>query len=287
MTNESVTDGGPNFIGIGVQRASTSWLYHCLDEHPQTFLPRKEVHFFDRNYDRGLGWYRGIFADTPRDALAGEFTPDYIDSRIAVDRIYDAFPDAKLVVLLRNPWERAYSAYKLHQSHGELLSVGFAEACRKMPHLISKGMYNEQLQFLFSKFDRSQVFVRLQDDVVQDAAGLFRDLCDFLEIDSGFEPPSLKSVRNSSAFTGVQSRFGLPEIQKTLAGSPFAPLLRRLKSTAIVNSLKRYLMSKEASVEPHTQLPDSLNQELFEDVKNLEITLDIDLSSWLRYPQAH
>ena len=70
----------PTFVGIGVPRAGTTWLHTMLDKHPETYLPgkRKEVRFFDRYFDEGLGWYETFFRDADPNARAvGEISPQY------------------------------------------------------------------------------------------------------------------------------------------------------------------------------------------------------------------
>src|SRR5512144_852419 len=69
----------PTFIGIGAQRAGTTWAYNCLAEHPDVFMTRKkELHFFYVNYDRGLEWYKAQFRDAGTRTARGEITPDYM-----------------------------------------------------------------------------------------------------------------------------------------------------------------------------------------------------------------
>ena len=105
----------PTFIGIGAQRAGTTWAYNCLAEHPQVFMTRKkEQHFFYVNYSRGLDWYAAQFAGAGSAVARGEITPDYLYHPEALANIARDLPDARLFVILRNPIDRAVSAYALH-----------------------------------------------------------------------------------------------------------------------------------------------------------------------------
>ncbi len=109
----------PDFIILGAQRAGTSSLYYYLSQHPQ-ILPavRKELHFFDDHYRRGLGWYRSQFPTRgARGTITGEATPYYLSHPHAPARIQRLLPQARLIVLLRNPVERAISHYFFEVSH--------------------------------------------------------------------------------------------------------------------------------------------------------------------------
>jgi hypothetical protein len=111
-----------HFLGIGAQKAGTSWLYTMLAQHPQISFPAgKEVHFWNRPESLDVAWYHQCFAEGgPKGALPGEITPAYaILSSDRVRRIYDEFPSARLIYLIRNPIERAWSS--------ALMALGRAE----------------------------------------------------------------------------------------------------------------------------------------------------------------
>ena len=98
----------PNFVGIGAQRAATTWAHICLREHPDVFLPdTKEVHFFNRNFDRGIAWYEAHFARHAGEAAVGEVTPNYLNNEEAIPRMAHVLPEARLFVILREPIQRA------------------------------------------------------------------------------------------------------------------------------------------------------------------------------------
>ena len=108
-----------DFIVIGAIKAATTWLQAQLKQHPDVFVPDIEPHFFTRDHDRGWGWYRSLFPDAKRDGeLWGEKTADYLAKPEAARRIAQEYPDAKLIVQLRNPIDRAYSDYKMLYRRG-------------------------------------------------------------------------------------------------------------------------------------------------------------------------
>ena len=117
----------PTFIGIGAQRAGTTWAYNCLAEHPQVFMTaKKELHFFYAHYDRGLAWYEEQFAGAGAAKASGEISPDYMYNTDALDNIARDLPDVKLFAILRNPIDRAISAYALRHERNEGMSFGEA-----------------------------------------------------------------------------------------------------------------------------------------------------------------
>jgi len=100
---------------VGAQKAGTSSLYSYMVQHPQV-LPaaRKEIHYFDRHYDKGLRWYRRHFplrARLSSERLSGEASPYYLFHPHAPRRIAETLPDARILMLLRNPANRAISHY--------------------------------------------------------------------------------------------------------------------------------------------------------------------------------
>lgn len=104
------------FIIAGVQKAGTTALAAYLAQHPNiSFADNKELHFFDKNknYKKGISTYLKHFHVIPSSILIGEATPAYLPSRAACRRIAEHFPQAKLIVLLRNPLSRAYSEYQM------------------------------------------------------------------------------------------------------------------------------------------------------------------------------
>lgn len=136
----------PDFLVVGTKRGGTTSLWNWLLQHPQVLAPfprvqrLKSSHFFYQHYGNGLDWYRGFFplATTRlilgrgRPVVSGEASPYYLyDPRVA-DRIRTHLPDVKIVMLLRDPVERAYSHFR-ERTHEGVESLGFAEALAAEP----------------------------------------------------------------------------------------------------------------------------------------------------------
>lgn len=102
----------PAFLVIGAPKCGTTTLAARLGARPDVFVPvQKELRFFDEHWDRGLAWYLSHFATAGEAQVLGEATPTYMYSAAALDRIADTLPGVRLVAILRNPVDRAYSHY--------------------------------------------------------------------------------------------------------------------------------------------------------------------------------
>jgi Sulfotransferase domain len=120
----------PGFLIVGAQRCGTTSMYHTLSQHPAVLkaVLHKGVHYFDTGYDHGLGWYRGHFPLLARAALARrasgevpltfESSPYYMFHPLAAERIRHDLPEVRLLVLVRDPVERAYSAHAHELARG-------------------------------------------------------------------------------------------------------------------------------------------------------------------------
>ncbi len=183
----------PDFLVIGAQKAGTTALYAYLRWHPGIGGPSwKEVSFFDRHYRRGEAWYRGHFPNALRGWIAersngrplvvGEASPSYMFHPLAPQRVHDLVPDVRLIALLRNPADRAYSHYQHEVALGrEPLSFEQALDAEEerlrgevermtddssyFSHewwdhtYLARGRYAEQLERWFAVFPREQLLV--------------------------------------------------------------------------------------------------------------------------------
>lgn len=109
----------PDFLIIGTERGGTTSLHSYLTENPRIVRAlRKEIHYFDQNYYKGRTWYMAHFPVRKKDILSGEASPHYYFFPEAAERIGKSFPDTKLIMLLRNPVDRAYSHYQHEVANG-------------------------------------------------------------------------------------------------------------------------------------------------------------------------
>lgn len=160
----------PNFLVIGAQRCGTTLIHRLLAGHPEVYVPRhrKEVHFFDQHYDRGERWYRGFFPfDREGLKAIGEVSPAYLADANVPQRIQEFDPDMRLMVMLRHPIERLWSAYHhLHRVNG--VPWTFEDFIREDLDALERGKYAEQLSRYAARFPREQLLVVVLEDLVLD-----------------------------------------------------------------------------------------------------------------------
>ena len=160
----------PDFLVIGAQRCGTTLIHRLLERHPETYVPkhRKEIHFFDDHYDLGENWYRGFFpVDRAGLTALGEVSPSYLAHPMVPQRIYEFDPDMHLIVLLRNPIDRLWSAYHhLRRIDGE--SRSFTDFIRQDVEALERGKYSAQLSRYAARFPREQLLVVLLEELLHD-----------------------------------------------------------------------------------------------------------------------
>ena len=190
----------PNFIIIGCQRCGTTSLYTYLAQHPQILTPiKKEMDFFSWHFDRGIDWYLAHFPPMPpgEQFLTGEASPSYFDSREAPERLYSLFPEAKLIVLLRNPVDRAISQfYRLTNLNWEARSLDRVisdeiERLNQNPEYIigeepgnylARGRYIEFIKNWRTFFPPEQLLILKSEDFYAGAAAIVQQVLEFLDL---------------------------------------------------------------------------------------------------------
>ena len=195
----------PDFLILGAQKAGTTALYAYLRWHPDITGPSfKEVSFFDRHYAKGERWYRAHLP-MKRRARVGEASPGYLFHPLAPERVRQMIPNARLIALLREPVERAFSHYQHEVALGrEQLPFedavdredermeGEVEGILRDPAYfsyawwnytyVSRGLYADQLARWYDVFPREQLLVLLSDELADDTAGTYRRVLDFLGV---------------------------------------------------------------------------------------------------------
>ena len=183
-----------NFIGLGAQKAGTSWIAACLAEHPEICIPLKELHFFsrERHWKQGVEWYETRFERCGDVPCSGEFCTSYLYSDEAPSRIHETYPDVKLIACLRDPVDRAFSNYVNDIMAGRVSrETPFREALQSHPEYTEQGQYAQQLQRYFERFPRQNILVLIYEDCRQNPGEFLRSMFEFLQVDPTFVPPSL------------------------------------------------------------------------------------------------
>lgn len=199
----------PNFIGIGAPRCGTRWLSKCLSEHPQIALPPEEVYFFTNRrvvhsfYCRGLGWYSNLFTQLAKPNVTkmfGEITPVYMFDEDTPHLIHKNIPNVKLMCIVRDQTERAYSWYRFFlKIHPEFIdsSYSFRQFLTYNPEAYGReGFYLEHIQRYLKLFPLESITVLLYDDLRNNPKNLIKQVFSFIGVDETFLPPSLDKIIN-------------------------------------------------------------------------------------------
>jgi hypothetical protein len=190
----------PNFIGIGAPKAGTTWLFQCLQDHPQVFVaPAKELNFFHYGTIEGrLAEYEEHFAAAGTARAVGEVSVRYLASERAPQRIKALIPTARLWVSLRNPVDQVYSHYwhlrrqNFHEWDVVKPPESVEEAVERYPErLLEPAAYARHIERWLQHFDRSQLLALLYDDIRADPRRVLRALYAYLDVDPDFVPSSV------------------------------------------------------------------------------------------------
>lgn len=206
----------PDFLIIGAKKSGTTSLYWYLTQHPGV-MPAycKEVNFYQHNYHRGMAWYARFFPTVvekygrslrQRPVLSCEATPDYIYFPVVAERVAETLPDARLIAVLRNPIDRAYSAYHHRVRRGverrtfdeivrEELSESRDRTSRQKGSYLEKGIYAAYLQYWFDRFHRDRILVLATEEMSRDPHGNVGKTLSFL----GLRPHALDHYRKQNS----------------------------------------------------------------------------------------
>ena len=174
----------PTFLGIGAARSGTTWLHELLVSHPDIYVPtrRKEVRFFDQYFERGLHWYQEFF---PPDSGAGQYraigeiSPGYYRCPSCPARIASIPSITSLILMVRNPMDRAYSHYGLVVREGRT-SETFEDFLSIEPQAVQWGFYSRYLESYLRYFKRDQILVMIYEHTMADVQGAKERLASFL-----------------------------------------------------------------------------------------------------------
>lgn len=206
----------PDFLIIGSRKSGTTWLNMVFENHSQinTAQKRKEVHYFDRYYDRGLNWYTSNF-NFESDKIIGEATPDYLHNKFCAGRIKKDIPKVKLICIIRNPLKRAYSDFK-YIVQNENYQRSFNDALKEYPHILEEGLYYKQLKRYYSLFKEKQIKVVIFEELINDKEKELEKIFDFLEIENYYNKNILRKKSNVSKIPKFKSiySFGKNIIRK-------------------------------------------------------------------------
>lgn len=299
----------PNFLIVGAAKAGTTALYHQLKKHPDIYMsPQKEMNFFalkDKILDfNGPGDMEGIhctsitkqndyqafFSNLKGFKALGEVSPLYLYSPIAPKTIHTLIPDAKIIIVLRNPVYRAFSAFShLRRDHREIIEdfeIAFSKNDERKNsnwaeiwHYKSMGLYFEQVQRYIGYFPRNQILFIIYEDYLKKPKSTLEHICNFLSIENSFqfETESKYNKSGTPKFQFIHQILIRPHLIKKILKN-FIPKIIRTK---IRESIININLKKNRSLTGNQFY--NIYPSFKDDIERLEKLLSLDLSHWKQY----
>jgi hypothetical protein len=234
----------PNFVYIGPAKAGSTWLHEVLIRHPQVYMTdAKDLYFFDRYYERGIGWYAGHFQGSlPQHRVVGEVCQEYLSCPEAPARMRQSLPsDLKLMVTLRDPVARAFSGYLYMRKHG-VFEGTFREALETRPGMLNHSRYATLLSRYLEHFDRDAIHCAVFDDLVDDPRTFIDRVLLWLQVDPMVLDDSLLAARLPAS----RARY-MPMARMAKRGANWA---RQHNATTLIGRVKRSPLVHKALYKP-------------------------------------
>ncbi len=296
----------PHFVVAGAAKAGTTALFEYLGQHPQLFLPHpKEPHYWafgdmklqvapygdgrtlSRRVVGNLADYERLFDTAQPGQVRGEAAPTTLYVERAADRLAARLPEVRVLMMLRQPADRAYSAYQFQRMRGfEPLSLTDALAAederveagwQHMYHYRRMGQYSAQVQRFVERFPAEQLHVIVYDDFVRDPLGVLKGVFGFLGVDDAFVPPRTPRpmLSGTPRLPLVARMVSRPNVVRSLARS----VVPRRFRPAVVAPLRKASVRRDP-IDPTVW--DELTASFADDISQLEVLIDRDLSAWRR-----
>lgn len=300
----------PDFFLVGAPKCGTTAMAHYLAARSDIFMARKEMHTFGRDlhfgsqfYRRNLDQYMAEFQGWKDQARGGESSVWYLFSETAANEIKAFSPDARILIMLRDPVEMLHSMYYTFLWDGNehlstFESALLAQNERRAGRMTTRKTYfaqglvyeeivrfTEQVQRYFNVFGRERVHVMIYDDFTTDIVGVYRRALDFLEVNStrivtDFEPVNANKFVKSSA---VRDLFSDPLVRRAVLA--IRPMVPRVVFNAMqkVDARLRKMNSRDGERPPLSpELRERLNRHFAPEVEQLSTLLERDLTHWSR-----
>lgn len=283
----------PDFLIVGAPKCGTTSLFHYLGEHPQIYTPpEKEPHFYSYVKEERPHWgieeaenYTSLFQEANPEQLCVEASTWYLYSDTAAEQIRRFAPDTKCIALLRQPVDRAYSAWSFQVQHGwETLSFEQAIAAEERRiengkgwdfHYLDTGLYSDQVRRFYNQLGRDQVRVCLFDDFQDDTDAVVQDVLSFLGLDPTGASDT-ETIHNPTRLLRSQV------LNHVLGASSLRQVARQILPESVRSVLREKI--QQLNEKPRSPLDPSfrktLTERIWPDIERLEHLIGADLSRW-------
>jgi Sulfotransferase domain len=292
----------PHFFVIGAQKAGSTYLLHCLGEHPEIFMPPGEVAFFEESLysTERIGDFEKHFARARPGQVVGVKRPNLLGHSECPERLKRHMPDLKIIAILRHPIERSVSGYFHYMKTGllpiEPVEVGMRKIIEgqypeipRAREVLEFGLYGKHLNHYSEYYPRENFYVMLLEDMKHDAASQLAGLYRFLGVAADFHPHSFDSRPMKAPYSITRLRLwdALDRLCRTwTADGKYFERKRGLLTTPLValnNALDRHVWERIFPA-PRPRLPESLQEELAafyrDDARCLQQWLGRPIRSW-------
>jgi len=289
----------PNFLIIGANKSGTTTLYNYLKQHPEIYLSSlKEPHFFSYGYDErcpiaeispitNLKDYCALFRQVSNETAIGEASTSYLNHPQAAKRIYSCLPNAKLITILRDPVEGAYSKFLMEyrkqfdiSSKQDPLHV-FEQAVRTSSSIRMNGLYYKKIQRYLQLFNQKQLKIYLFEDLKNNTESLLQDVFLFLDVDENFHVDKSLDVYNAGGIPKNKTIYNYLEKSRRLSHT-IKPFISEALLKQIYNV---YANIRNFNFVQPPKLPLEIRKQLIDiyrdDILHLQDLLHRDLSTWL------
>jgi hypothetical protein len=269
----------PHFVIIGAVKGATTWSARALAADPSVFIPGPEPHYFSTEFDKGREWYLGLFADAPDSAVIGEKSADYLAHPEAAARMAHFIPDARLIVQLRDPVERAYSDYCMLYRRGTVRDAPAAyfsprRSSGESERFLSGGLYADHLKRFFDRFPREQILVLLYDDILSSPTPAFNRILAHVGLPANATEVSSERQNDSAK--------PLLPLAMRKALKPLKNAVKPLRGTAWFEAA-RGLFAREVAYPPLDEKARAFLDDFYRrDIAALEAMIGRNLSHWRR-----
>ena len=289
----------PNFLIVGVQKAGTTSIYNYLQEHPQVYMSRvKETNFLEKDWENmppeqqnkngivTLEKYCELFADVKDEIAIGEASPNYLfHYESSAARIKKYVPNAKLIVVLRNPTERAYSDHLMHVRD----AIGYRSLSEQIQHsshksfILRKGFYYVPLKYYFEQFGQEQIKIFFYDDLCDNSQKFMQSMYQYIGVNDCFVPNTARKAQvakipKNKTINNLLNR-------KNILRNTTANILKTVMPVETRQKLRDRLINLNSKTKKAVSLSAEERQQLIElyreDILQLQDLVGRDLSKWL------
>ena len=281
------------FIVIGGHKCGTTSLHQYLGQHPEIIMPQFKGEDILKKPTIDIKKYHQQYINIANKTVAGEVSSAYLYSQKACKNIKNYFPEAKIIAVLRNPFDRAFSHFndmpKTHPLAQQ--NCNFEELCRNPANFLDRnviflGLYYSYIKVFLEEFKREQICILLFDDFVNNKQKYYRSLFDFVGVDSSFMPNTSIILRKGGKTNIKNNRikkfFNDKSLLRSVVGSTIKPFTTPEQRRLIFLKTKNMFIKRKSSSSLAYELKQNLVDFYREDILKTQDLLNIDLSHWFK-----